>query len=61
MAKRGKEIKMVVHTPENLSAVFQSENMEQFWIEKMMDKMGESRITKQEWQDFLKNSKIAEF
>ena len=52
---------MVVHTPENLSAVFQAENMEQFWIEKMMDKMGESRITKQEWQDFLKNSKIAEF
>lgn len=60
MARRGKEIKIVVHTPENPSAVFHAENMEQFWIEKMLDKMGESRLTKQEWQYLLKSDKITE-
>lgn len=60
MALRCQEIKIVVHTPENLSAVFRAENMEEFWIEKMLDKMGESRLTKQEWQDLLENGKIVE-
>lgn len=54
MARSGKEIKIVVHTPKDLSAVFHTENMEQFWIEKMMDQMGESRLTKQEWQDLYR-------
>lgn len=53
MARKGKEIKIVVHTPENPPAAFHAENMEQFWIEKMMDKMGESRLTRQEWQEFI--------
>lgn len=61
MARRGKEIKIVVYTPENLSAVFHAENPEEFWMEKMLDKMGESRLTKQEWQDLLESGKIVEY
>lgn len=57
MARRGKEIKIVVHMPPNLSAVFHAENMEEFWVEKISDKMRENGYTKQDWQELLENRK----
>lgn len=60
MVRRGKEIKIVVHTPLNLSAVFCAENIEEFWIEKISAKMRKSGFTKQEWQDLLERGKTGE-
>ena len=56
MARRGKEIKIVVHTPSNLSTVFQAENVEDFWLEKMSAKIKESSLTKQDLQSLLENT-----
>ena len=50
MARRGKEIRIVVHTPSNLPMAFQAENVEDFWIEKMSAKIKENSPTKQELQ-----------
>lgn len=55
MAKKNQEIKIVVHTPSNLSAVFRTENIEDFWIEKMSAKINECGLTKQELQCLLEN------
>lgn len=56
MARRSQEIKIVVHTPSNLSMVFRTENVEDFWIEKMSVKIRESGLTKQELQGLLENT-----
>lgn len=58
MARRGKEIKVVVHSPENQPAVVCAENLAEFWIGKMSAKMGESGLTRQEWQGLLEDGKI---
>ncbi|MCI9447748.1 MAG: hypothetical protein HFH36_10210 [Lachnospiraceae bacterium] len=56
MARRGKEIRIVVHTPSNLPMAFQAENVEDFWIEKMSAKIKENSPTKQELQCLLENA-----
>ncbi|MEY8518439.1 hypothetical protein AALC25_16360 [Lachnospiraceae bacterium 29-84] len=57
MARRGKEIKIVVHMPENLPAVFCAENMEQFWIEKISRQLKKGGFTKWEKQDLPEHGK----
>ncbi len=56
MARRGKEIRIVVHTPSNFPMAFQAENVEDFWIEKMSAKIKENSSTKQELQCLLENA-----
>lgn len=56
MARRGKEIRIVLHTPSNLSMVFRTENVEDFWIEKMSAKIKENSLTMQVLQCLLENA-----
>lgn len=54
MGRKNQEIKIVVHTSENLPDGFCRENIEAFWIEKISDKMKDSNFTKQEWKKWFK-------
>lgn len=61
MARSGKEIRIVVHTPSNLSMVFGAENVEDFWIEKMSARIKESSFKKQDLQCLLENAVTEKF
>lgn len=57
---RGQEIEIIVHTPENLPAIFCAENIKGFWIEKMLGKMRESGLTGQEWKELFGHGRTRE-
>ncbi|MCI8722186.1 MAG: hypothetical protein HFH16_00465 [Ruminococcus sp.] len=52
MARKKQKIRIAVHTPSDMEAMFHSFRVKDFWIEKITAEIKSCRLTKEELQDF---------
>jgi len=55
MARKSQNIKIVIHTPENMASVLFNEQVTSFWKEKIDKKINENNLDKEEREYLRKN------